>query len=121
MLLEATTVILVGTAIAHSVLGERFILTRLFRQELPPLFGDDRFTKHTLRMAWHLTTVAWLGLVAVLWMPRMVTETPGPGAYQDVLFVTLVASMIVSIIFARGRHLSWVAFAAAAVLVYFMP
>ena len=45
-------------AVAHSSLGERFILIRLLRrQDLPRLFGSDRFTRGTLRFAWHLTSV----------------------------------------------------------------
>ena len=45
--------------VAHSVLGERYILTRLFRREnLPTLFGGTEFTTRTLRFAWHLTTIA---------------------------------------------------------------
>ncbi|MBA7630226.1 MAG: hypothetical protein GH143_08270 [Calditrichaeota bacterium] len=36
--------------LAHSYLGERYILIRLFRRSnLPQLFGSDDFTKRTLR------------------------------------------------------------------------
>ncbi len=49
----------VALGIAHSVLGERYILTRLFRRaDLPKLFGSSEFTVRTLRFAWHITTVA---------------------------------------------------------------
>ncbi|MFT5881048.1 MAG: hypothetical protein ACI86X_002187 [Moritella sp.] len=50
--------------LVHSYLGELFILTRLFRQDLPKLLGNDWFTKRILRFAWHLTTVAWWGFAA---------------------------------------------------------
>jgi hypothetical protein len=41
--------------VAHSYLGERYILVRLFkRSDLPKLFGGQEFTRHTLRFAWHL-------------------------------------------------------------------
>lgn len=37
-------------------------LVRLFRRaDLPHLFGSDLFTRRTLRLAWHLTSVARLG------------------------------------------------------------
>lgn len=38
--------------LAHSLLGERYILIRLFRREnLPKLFGSTAFTQRTLRFA----------------------------------------------------------------------
>ena len=54
--------------LAHSYLGERYLLTRLLRRPdaLPPLFGRVESTARTLRFAWHLTTIAWFGLGAVL-------------------------------------------------------
>ncbi len=59
--------LLVAIAAAHSLLGERYILMRLFRRgPLPKLFGSDWFTRRTLRFAWHLTSVAWLGFAALL-------------------------------------------------------
>ena len=58
-----------GLGLFHSVLGEKYILIRLFRREdLPKLFGTDDFTKRTLRFAWHLTTVAYWGLAACVWL-----------------------------------------------------
>lgn len=51
-----------GLGLAHSVLGERYILRRLLRRpDLPALFGSDDFTKRTLRFAWHLTTSRVVG------------------------------------------------------------
>jgi hypothetical protein len=54
-------------AAAHSYLGERYILMRLFRRtDLPELFGGAEFTKQTLRFAWHITSIAWLGLASLI-------------------------------------------------------
>ena len=56
------------TGVAHSYLGERYILIRLFRrQDLPHLFGSDVFTRRTLRVAWHLTSIAWWGSAFLFW------------------------------------------------------
>jgi len=61
LLMAAVLTILV--AAAHSYLGERYILIRLLRRnDLPKLFGGVEFTKKTLRFAWHITSIAWLGL-----------------------------------------------------------
>ena len=39
-----------AVGLAHSVLGERYILVRLFRRtDLPKLFGGTEFTVRTLR------------------------------------------------------------------------
>jgi hypothetical protein len=45
--------LIVAVAIAHSYLGERYILIRVFRHaDLPKLFGNAEFTCRTLRFAW---------------------------------------------------------------------
>ncbi|MDH3459239.1 MAG: hypothetical protein OER90_20545, partial [Gemmatimonadota bacterium] len=60
-------IIAAAAGILHSWLGERFILRRLFRrQDLPHLFGSDVFTKRTLRMGWHLTSIAWWGFAGMI-------------------------------------------------------
>ena len=65
LLVAAVIALILGPL--HSWLGERLILIRLFRRDdLPQLFGSDLFTKRTLRFAWHLTSVAWLGFGVVL-------------------------------------------------------
>lgn len=109
--LVAAAVLALGIGAAHSYLGERYILMRLFRRaDLPKLFGSDRFTRRTLRFAWHLTTLAWWGFAGILLWPdealRAVALTFGASAA-----LTLVAS--------RGRHLAWIVFAAIAALSWY--
>jgi len=59
MLLAAALLIFL-TGCAHSYLGERYILIRLFKRDnLPKLLGGTELTAGTLRCAWHVTTVAW--------------------------------------------------------------
>ena len=65
-MLALAAILILAIALAHSYLGERYILIRLFRQPLPKLFGSDDFTKRTLRFAWHVTSIAWLGFAALL-------------------------------------------------------
>jgi len=58
LLIGSLLLILIG--FIHSILGEKYILIRLFRRDnLPHLMGSDWFTKRTLRFAWHITTLAW--------------------------------------------------------------
>ena len=110
----ALTVVL---AAAHSYLGERYLLIRLFRRpDLPKLRGGDAFTKQTLRFAWHITSVAWLGLAALMvaWAGRGGMDRTEAGLTSAVFAASGLAALLGS----RGRHLSWIAFLAIAALVW---
>lgn len=97
----------VALGIAHSYLGEKYILVRLFRREnLPKIFGDQEFTKRTLRFAWHITTVAWIGFAALL-VHAGRGDLTVPGTLR-IIGVTAIISGLLPIIFTRGRHLAWV-------------
>jgi|GEM_PF-235116 len=91
---------------AHSVLGGRYILVRMFRwDDLPRLFGGTAFTRQTLRFAWHITTVAWCGFGLLLAM-----AADGDLDRSDVLRVagwTFIASGMLPLAMMRGWHLSW--------------
>ena len=110
--LRLAAALAIGLGVFHSVLGERYILIRLFRRDLPKLFGSDLFTKRTLRFAWHLTTLAWLGLAAVLLAVASGPPAPGPRFFSDVVAIIALASAVVAAVGSRGRHLSWVVFLA---------
>ncbi len=115
-MLALAALFILAIALAHSYLGERYILIRLFRQPLPKLFGSDDFTKRTLRFAWHITSVAWLGFAALL-----LQANSGELARTDVLLVasvTFAITALIALVGGRGRHLSWPVFSAIAVLCY---
>jgi len=118
LLLLAATVLTIAIGITHSWLGERYIISRLLRRDdLPKLFGDDSFTRQTLRFAWHLTTVAWSGLAAVLLVLSGVMI--GVRVSDGLIFAvaqTFVASAVLALILTRGRHLSWVVYSIIAAL-----
>ena len=103
-LLAAFLVFCLG--IAHSYLGERYILIRLFRRaDLPRLFGGTEFTVRTLRFAWHLTTVAWWGFAALFFS---LAQWPVSAAtVSGVLAWVFLVSAAVTFVASRGRHLAW--------------
>ncbi len=113
--LYAAAVLTVGIGAAHSWLGERYILIRLFRRDdLPQLFGGTEFTKNTLRFAWHITTLAWIGFAAILVSiaeGALTTRTTGL-----IIGATFGAHFVVALVASRGKHYSWVIFLAIAVL-----
>ena len=109
-MLQFAAILIVLLGVAHSVLGERYILTRLFRRDLPKLFGGQEFTRNTLRFAWHLTTVLAFGLGAVLWQ---LAGAPPPELLARTLGWCFIASGLLPLVFTRGRHLAWVVLFAA--------
>jgi hypothetical protein len=109
--------LLVLLAGAHSYLGERYILVRLFRRDaLPRLWGGTDFTRRTLRFAWHLTSVAWLGFAVLLARLSIVARDP---MVARVVAVTFLVSGVAALIGSRGRHLSWIVFLAVAALAWY--
>lgn len=107
--------LILSLGVAHSYLGERYLLRRLFRREdLPKLFGSVEFTTRTLRFAWHVTSIAWLGLGAVLLiLARPPVSTAALGLAVG---VTFLVQFLVALVGSRGRHYSWLAFLVIGVL-----
>lgn len=97
-----------GIGLAHSVLGEKYILIRLFRQPLPRLFGSDRFTRRTLRFAWHLTTIAWCGLAAIMILVQL-GDASRPNLL-NIVGATFGVTAVTALIASHGKHLSWIVF-----------
>ncbi len=105
--LGAILLILIG--VAHSYLGERYILIRLFRKNnLPKLFGDTKFTKNTLRFAWHLTTVAWFGFACLL--IHLSSGTLSINIIGNIIGITFIVHCAVALVGSKGKHLSWPVF-----------
>lgn len=98
-----------GIGVLHSVLGERYILIRLFRRDdLPRIFGGSEFTELTLRFAWHITTIVWWGFAAILILLAERSFT-----FQNlsmVLAAIFLATGCVALVVSRGRHFSWPVF-----------
>ena len=93
----------------HSVLGERYILIRLFRRnDLPKIFGSSVFTIRTLRFAWHLTTIAWWGFAAILIL--LAEQSLSFRNLSMVVAVTFLVTGGIALAGSRGRHFSWPVF-----------
>lgn len=98
-----------GVGLAHSYLGEKYLLIRLFRRvDLPHLMGGPEFTMRTLRFAWHLTTVAWWGFAAILVL--LADQSLSIRSVSWVLAITFLVSSAITAIASRGRHLAWLVF-----------
>ena len=109
ILLYVTIALLISIGCAHSYLGEKYILTRLFRLDnLPKLFGSDEFTKKTLRFAWHITTIAWFGFAGIVLQLTEATLNKTHVAY--IISFTFLLHFLVALIGSKGKHLSWIVF-----------
>lgn len=92
----------VVVAVAHSTLGERELVRPLLAQEWStqiPRWGAERL----IRFAWHLTTIAWLGLAAI---------TVGVEVATTVGVVALVSAIWVAVML--RAHFAWALFLIAA-------
>ena len=102
MYAEIAAGLLVFISVAHSVLGEKEILQ--------PLFGDDRWAtelprwvhERILRFAWHLTSVAWVGLAFLVLGVDGATVVVGVG---------LTSATVIAI--SLPGHFAWPVFIAA--------
>jgi hypothetical protein len=101
-----SAVLTIAIGVAHSYLGERYILSRLFpRSDLPTLFGSSQFTTRTLRFAWHITSIAWWGFAGILVLmgnPPMTSHAVGL-----VIGITFWCTSAAIFVGSRGKHLAW--------------
>lgn len=117
VVLVSAAILIVLLGVAHSVLGERYLIGRLLRRDdLPKIFGSDGFTKRTLRFAWHLTSVAWWGIAAIVIVAA--SAEPDFGLVLRSIAVTSAVSAVIAGVISRGKHLSWVVFVLIAVLTW---
>lgn len=114
--LYIAALLLVGIGVAHSVLGERYVLRRLERLEnLPRLtLGGKELMAQVLRFAWHLTSVAWFGLAGILVI--MAHNILSNENVAMVVAITFLISALASGIPSRGRHYSWIMFLAIGII-----
>lgn len=118
--LLAGAVLAIVMGAAHSVLGERYILIRLFRRpNLPKLFGSDDFTVRTLRFAWHMTTLAWWGFAALLCIYGSRAGDEAARLALAAIAATFLASAVMAFAGSRGKHLAWIVFLAIALAAWF--
>lgn len=106
-MLHVAAILIFLLGLAHSILGERYILVRLLRRNnIPELFGGTAFTTRTLRFAWHLTTIAWWGTAVLLYQAGGGTLTI--KSTLSVVGYTLALSGLLPLVITRGKHLSWI-------------
>ena len=114
-MLAIASFLLVFIGLIHSYFGEKYILGRLFKRELPKLFGSDLFTKQVLRFAWHLTTVAWFGFGVILFSLHLESADISKTVLLVTAFVFAVSG-VMSFGFTKGKHYSYIVFWSVSVI-----
>jgi hypothetical protein len=103
--LYAAAVLTVLIGVAHSYLGERYVLVPLLRITPPPKPLHSRFIRRALRFAWHITSIAWVGFAAILAL--LAQPSPGANSVALVLAITFWLTSALILVSSRGRHLAW--------------
>lgn len=116
LLAAAAIIFLVG--VAHSWLGEAKLIGPLLAPDTRRgMLAHSEFARNVLRFAWHVTTVAWWGLAAIMIVLVAVPVEAQAKAILIVLVASLFLTGLMVLVIARGRHLAWLAIWIAAGLV----
>jgi len=115
-LLLVAALLLAFAGFIHSYLGERFVLSRLLAlPNLPTLRGSRAYMECLLRWAWHITSVAWWGMAALL----TVSWSGHLAAAGLVLTVTFALHGLLILVKIGPRHPGWPVFFLAAAAIWF--
>lgn len=109
-LLMCAAVLIVGIGIAHSWLGEAKLIGPLTAVETRSgILAQSGLARHVLRFAWHITTVAWWGLAAVL---ALMARQPLDGPARMVIAVIAATFLVTGLACMPGgrRHWAWAVF-----------
>ncbi|MDH3596292.1 MAG: hypothetical protein OEU09_09660 [Rhodospirillales bacterium] len=109
--LFVAAILTIGIGAVHSWLGERRLIGPLLSpQRRQGILASSTFARQVLRFAWHLTTLAWWGMGAML---VALVSSPLDGQDRTVLLIiglTFLLTGTVILIVSRGRHLAWPVF-----------
>jgi hypothetical protein len=109
LVVNVAVVLAVIIGLAHSILGERYILIRLFKQDnLPKVLGSTEFTARTLRFAWHITTIAWWGFAAILF--QLANGSFSASSVFLTIGVVFLATGLMTLVISRAKHFAWPVF-----------
>ena len=95
----------------HSWLGERRLIGPLLAPERRQgILASSTFARQVLRFAWHLTTLAWWGIGAILAALTLAPMDQQGRLVAAVIAATFLATGAIILIVSHGRHLAWPVF-----------
>ena len=111
-LLYAACAVLLVLGIAHSLLGELWLLAPMPRFQGAAAFANDRLPKRTLRVTWHIATLLGYGDALVLF--RYAQRGDGDPFVVRVIAASLAVCGALVLLGTRARHPGWTGFFVAA-------
>jgi hypothetical protein len=107
-LLYCAAALVVLTALVHSVVGERRILSPILDTTEPgPRILKSWLARAIVRFAWHFTSISWLAVAAVF---AILAWLPPPAQTRAVVIVlggSFLLMAVISVAISRGRHIGW--------------
>ncbi len=111
--LFAAAGLLVLTAAAHSVMGERLIFSHWRKAAGPPAAVAG-----ILQATWHALSVLGVAVAVVLWRLSTVGEpSPEHTFITATIAVAVAVCAVLVLVYTRGKHPGWLALCVAAILV----
>lgn len=101
-------------ALAHSLRGEwvgkRTLVRAITELRLFDEDQKDEMSKRVLRVAWHVTSITWLGIGSILFYFAFADINSTIVVAARIISVAFFGSFIFSVVTVRGKHPSWVFF-----------
>lgn len=101
-------------ALAHSLRGEwvgkRKLVRAIAKARLFDEEDKDNMSKRVLRVAWHVTSITWLGIGSLLLYLAFTDINTSIVVTARIISVTFFVSFVFSVITVRGKHPSWILF-----------
>ncbi len=107
-MLYAAAILAVITGFAHSILGERRLISPILRDSQPgPEVLKHPMARQILRFAWHITTLSWIAEAIVLVLAGSLEPAQQGRPIVLVIGLAFLTMALVSFIVSRGRHIGW--------------
>lgn len=99
-------------SIIHSWLGEIRVIGPLLAIDPRPGVLRSPFLRQVIRYAWHLTSLAWIGMAAALAALAIMPSSPAGKTAVLIIAGTFLLHGAIVLAISRGRHLAWPIFLA---------
>lgn len=99
-------------SVIHSWLGEIRVIGPLLAIDSRPGVLRSPFLRQVIRYAWHLTSLAWIGMAAALAALAIMPSSPAGKTAVLIIAGTFLLHGAIVLAISRGRHLAWPIFLA---------
>ena len=117
----AASLVLLLTAVAHSVIGEILIFRQLSKGRIVPSLSAPPLKERNIRIlwaSWHLTSVFGLVFALALYQAGMNTPLSAPQLLLAIAAACTAGAALV-LVGTKGRHPGWISLSLAALLTLF--